>query len=572
MNADAPIPRWAGRLAGLIIAAGMVVRARTFLAGHGLWSDEVRLAINVALRSFIGLQRPMAWDQTAPVPFLWASKITLLVGGVHERTLRLLPFLAGVGLIVVAWRLARRLLPVEGALLATALTAASPLLVYYSSEFKPYSMDALISVLVGLATVRVIARPEDRRAWWWLAAGGALSVLSSSSAPLVLAGAGLALLASPGVRALPRVWLRLPALASLWLGLFVACYLRWYRHTAASDFMVRSWTPHYLTPGSPRLWWRAWYIGKEVVGRSLFYPHISSGQAPSLVVASVIVLAAAGVVMVWRRQGAWAAALCAGPWVATLAASALRQYPIWPRLVVFETPFLMILLAAGACGLVDLVPAGARRWAFAAASLLLLVPAGLIAARTLLKPIVRNDARRLIRTHLTERAPGEPIYVSGPAIPLWAYYSTDWSRPDTLRLRWLARMAQSTGPAFSNRPRRNAPIGREGWDLRREGSAGTELLGIGTGKEYHFIPPFPTAEPDSGWARNEAERLEAEPGPRAWLLFSELGEGDEHRLLQALEAKRGHLLKEWHVTGASLYYYEFATPPDSATGGTGATP
>jgi hypothetical protein len=84
------------------------------------------------------------------------------------------------------------------------------------------------------------------------------------------------------------------------------------------------------------------------------------------------------------------------------------------------------------------------------------------------------------------------------------------------------------------------------------------------------MPPFPSAEPDSGWARNEAARLEAEPGARAWLLFTELGEGDEHRILKELEAVRGHLLREWHATGASLYYYEFAEPPPGDSGSTGA--
>ena len=128
-------------------------------------------------------------------------------------------------------------------------------------------------------------------------------------------------------------------------------------------------------------------------------------------------------------------------------------------------------------------------------------------------------------------------------------------------------MAQSTGPAFSNRPGRERPVDHEGWELVRPYRDGEELLGIGTGKEFHFIPPFPQQDPDEHWAENEAARIEAAAGNRIWLYFAEAGPGDTRLLLQAVEARGGRRMREWSATGATLYLYSFA-PEAPRTGAT----
>ncbi len=552
-----PMPRWASRLAWLILAVGVVLRLRYFLEGHSFWSDEVRLALNIATRSFGELLGRLEWDQTAPIPFLWASRLSVTLGGVGERACRLVPFLAGILLLPLSWRLARRLLPVPGALLGLALIALSPQLVFYSAEFKPYAMDALIAVVLSLLLLEALDHPEARAPYWRLVAAGVLAVLCSSAAPFLLGGVGLALLLAPQIRRQPGSYLRLAIGGALWGGCFVLLYLLIYRHAAGSEFMQRSWTPHFLTPGSDHLGFRSWYIGKEILARFLFKPHVGPGQMDETAAATVWLLIVLGIVAVGRRSGAWSAALLAGPAAAVLAASAVRQYPIWPRLVMFEAPFLMLVLAAGMTQVIAWLPRRLAPAGWAVVSLAILAPAIRVGAQSLTTVPLHSDGRQLVRVQQAKRRPGEAIYVAAVAIPSWAFYSTDWHAPDLDRLHWLASMAQSTGPAFSNRPSREGRVEHEGWELVRPYLDGEELLGIGTGKEFHFIPPFPRQDPDENWAENEAARIEAAAGNRIWLYFSEAGPGDTRQLLQAVEARGGRRMREWSATGASLFLYNF---------------
>src|SRR5207245_2557416 len=77
--------------------------------------------------------------------------------------------------------------------------------------------------------------------------------------------------------------------------------------------------------------------------------------------------------------------------------------------------------------------------------------------------------------------PATPVYVLANALPMWAFYSTDWAAPDTSRLRWLARLAGPGGPAFHNAPARGRPRADEAATLVGHWGARTEIIGLATG-------------------------------------------------------------------------------------------
>jgi hypothetical protein len=54
---------------------GVVLPAILYFARPSLLLDEVRLALNIGARSWIGLTRPLDYDQTAPLLFLWAETL-----------------------------------------------------------------------------------------------------------------------------------------------------------------------------------------------------------------------------------------------------------------------------------------------------------------------------------------------------------------------------------------------------------------------------------------------------------------------------------------------------------------
>ena len=69
---------------------------------------------------------------------------------------------------LIFWLLVRRLASRSVALLALALVAFSPIMVYYSKELKQYSGDACFAVLV-VYLAELVRASEGRRGWLALA-------------------------------------------------------------------------------------------------------------------------------------------------------------------------------------------------------------------------------------------------------------------------------------------------------------------------------------------------------------------------------------------------------------------
>src|SRR4026208_361868 len=85
-------------IAAIAILVGIALRVIEFARDRPLWLDEAMLSLNIASRSWAQLARPRAYDQSAPVAYLWLERLAVNVGGVNELTLRVLPFVAGLAL------------------------------------------------------------------------------------------------------------------------------------------------------------------------------------------------------------------------------------------------------------------------------------------------------------------------------------------------------------------------------------------------------------------------------------------------------------------------------------------
>lgn len=139
-----------------------------FIDPRPLWLDEALIALNILSRSPVDLS-PLADSQIAPLGFLWSEWLVTRLAGTGELALRFIPLVASVIALLSFARLAGRLLDARLAMLATALAAVSPLLIYYSAEVKPYAFDWMFAVLLMLATLdifaaegaRILARPAE---------------------------------------------------------------------------------------------------------------------------------------------------------------------------------------------------------------------------------------------------------------------------------------------------------------------------------------------------------------------------------------------------------------------------
>lgn len=505
----------AARALPLVLLFGVALRLRQYLHGRSLWLDEAMLGNNILVRSFGELLRPLDSDQTAPVPFLWGVKLSALLAGTDERVLRFLPFVGALVLLVAFARVAVRLLLPGVAALALLLVSLSPMLIQYGNELKPYGLDAMWAVLLLLTAIRLVERVDARERWAALIALGGVVAIASSVAPFLLAALGLGLLLAPEVRRTPGAVARLVAGAAIWGAAFATFYVLVYRSAADSDYMQRYWVPYFLSPALPGLGHKLLAAPTE----SLEAWFLAAGGGwRSYLAALLLAPIAAGALSLTRRRP-WLAVLLLGPVLLAVAASAVRLYPVAPRLLLFSAPGLALCLAEGA----GVIAGWCRKrvnlpWLAAAAAALALLP-GVDALRQLREPYQREALRPLLQELDSVHASGAAVYVYGRSIPAWVFYTTDWQQPDRERVEHRLRLVSSTGPAFRHAGTRGTAVQAEGDSLHYPYRDWHELVGVPTGTGPNDLG-INTSTPDAGWGTNEARRIRAAGGPEGWVVMS----------------------------------------------------
>jgi len=512
-----------------------MLRLRQWLHARPLWLDEAMLSLNILTRDYGELTAPLASDQTAPVPFLWAEKAAAALFGSAEMALRLPALLAGCVLLALCLPLARRLLDPWAAALAVALTALSPALIYYANEVKPYGLDALAGAGMALLTLRLLERPAARQRWAALLAAGLVTAAASTPAPFILAGVGVALLADPRTRAEPAAWRWLPACAVLWAGVFLAEYLTVYRSVAGNGYMQRFWLEFFLDPSVPG-------IGDRLrAAVSLYFRDLQLGAgggwreqaALVLVVPWLLGLATLAV----RRRAV--ALLLVLPLLAALLASALRLYPAAPRLLLFAAPAQIILVVAGVARVAEALGPRRRDLLLGIASAGLLVLPLREAWRGWRTPPERESVRQLVRWFLRDHRPGAVAYIPGRTVPAWLYYTTDWRQPDLSRIERLTAAVSSTGPLFYQRPSRGTSVLAEGDEFSFSYRDWQEVIGVPPGRGPDSTGQR-RAGTDPGWAENEVRRLASAAAPQLWVIVTTFEISEPYPLGPALAAAGAH--------------------------------
>jgi len=176
----------------LFIALGTVLRLRQYLADRSLWYDEANLALNLVNRTFSGLTRPLDYEQGAPIVFLFIEKSILVLLGNKDYLLRLFPLLSGLLALYLIYLIARQYFGATG-LFAVLVFAISWQLIYYSSELKQYSSDAMIALLLIYLALRCIKDNVRFADFLLLGVTGLIAIWTSHPSIFILAGIGLTL-------------------------------------------------------------------------------------------------------------------------------------------------------------------------------------------------------------------------------------------------------------------------------------------------------------------------------------------------------------------------------------------
>lgn len=338
-------PRQLDRWVLAFMILGLVARCVRYFLRFPLWEDECFLSANLIDRDFAGLLEPLNYHQATPVLFLWMQLAVSKLFGFSELSLRLVPFLAGLGSIVLFWRLVKRCLTGVPQLLAMAVFSVTYATIRYSAEAKPYGVDLFLALVLVYITVMWLQQP-GRPAWLWaLAAAVPLAIGMSYGA--VMLGGGLAI-AIAWVVWRQRRWESLAAYMAYGVALLASFGAFYFLsiHTQEAHDLERfrdMWREHF--PPLTSVGEFAYWMLHTHTGDIIAYPAGGSPHQSSL---SALCWFAALGVLAYRRQGT-VLVLCLAPLAVMFVAALMQRFPYGGhiRLNLFMAPWMCMLIGLG---------------------------------------------------------------------------------------------------------------------------------------------------------------------------------------------------------------------------------
>ena len=219
-------------LAGITLA-GALLRFAT-LDVQSYWLDEVA-TVNLLHKGFSDMLAGVSAGESTPqlyyiVAWAWAK-----VFGTSEVGLRSLSALLGTATIPLAYALGRDLVSRRAGLVAAAVCAFNPLLVWYSQEARSY---ALLILLTGLSLFALLRALDDgsRRAFAWWTVAAIASIATHYFAGFLIGAEAIWLLSRSPARA--RAGLAVGSVAIVALALLPLALHQ--RSTGAARFISES--------------------------------------------------------------------------------------------------------------------------------------------------------------------------------------------------------------------------------------------------------------------------------------------------------------------------------------------
>ena len=406
---------WEKTAAALLILCGVILRIRQYLTGRSLWVDEAMLALNIVERDFARMFQPLDYDQGAPVGFLLVEKLFNTILGKHEFALRFFPLLVGLVSLWLFYLLLKRLTSGPGLLVALALFAFNPRLIYYSSEVKQYILDVAVTILLLLIAGPVFQLSPRTRDVAWLGLAGVVALWFSHPALFVLAGIGIALLILALKRRDYSTLRRILGMGLVWLFTIALLYSLILKDLSQNAYMREYWRGAFLPVP---LWSDPGWFSKslhENIGIQFGLPYA---------VFVVFFLILVGWVMLWFHQRGYAIAI-ASILLVTLTVSAFQLYPVLERMILFLIPIGLLLLGKA----VEAFHQRVQRFRPLGMLSVLLLAGYLLygplmtSVQNFVEPKYFEHIRPSMATLRDTWKDGDSLYVSNGALPAFRFYA-----------------------------------------------------------------------------------------------------------------------------------------------------
>ncbi|OUJ75267.1 ArnT family glycosyltransferase [Hymenobacter crusticola] len=414
-------PRWRW-LARIILVMGLFVRIVVWWQQRSINLDEANLIRNFIERSYSGLFHNLSYEQYAPPLFSVLVKASIDTLGNEERTVRLVPLLSGMLMLVLFYRLAYRWLTPMAVVLALAFVAFDKIFLDYATECKQYATDGAAALLLIELTYATGRQSSKWSALLWVVLG-VVAIWLSMPAVFVLAGIGLVLLNYAIQHRDTSAIGGVITMGGLWSLSFLLYFILLLQQNAQSDYLQNFHREYFLA--FPPLSIEEFKLLLKQLG------ELVDKSVGKTAVASVLAMIgfAMGVRELIRRRQAegW---LLLTPIIFCLIASALHYYSLIPRLTLFFLPLLIIIIFIGLDRLLS------NRWT----SYLFLV--GIIITfinqqhlYNLWQPFEGDYAEvsQGLAFIAQEQQPNETVFVYHNSVPVVRYYTQHRKHPFALR-------------------------------------------------------------------------------------------------------------------------------------------
>lgn len=324
-----------------LIFIGISFRLILFFQNRNLIIDEANIVRNIYERDFIGLLKPLSYQQYAPPLFLWMEELWSLLLGYSEQAMRLTALICGIGALFVYRKLLHKILPVYSSLLPLGLFCFAPIVAKYATEVKQYIPDAFVAISL-VYTALVLPQFSTTRfrfvAQWILV--GSIAIWAAQPSVFVLASVGLYYFVQC---LMDKKWTYIPALlliGAIWLSQFFIYYWFILRQQINSDYLQNYHQNYFLflLPQSSSEWQHNGLRLVEIINNSVGYYLVPFYLGTILILVGFFSL---------LRKSMSLFLLLVAPIALTLFAAALHQFSLIERVCIFILPFMMILAGFG---------------------------------------------------------------------------------------------------------------------------------------------------------------------------------------------------------------------------------
>lgn len=335
----------------IIIGIGIALRLVRYVHNTPFWFDESVYAVDIINRSFQQLFEPSnVYTQTGALNFFLLYKIASVVFGTSEYAFRFFSLFFSILSILLFYRVAGETVSKNALPVALLLFAVLDPLVYYAAEFKTYSLDVVVALLVLLMMnchTKILSVTDIVV----MSLTGLFSIVSSNSAVFMLAGVGLGLLISNFRR---KQWHNMRPLLIvfvIWVFSLAVIHVAYTRvmtaHIAEKIGIAEAMQMEkFIMPFPPTSmqdikWFIDFFFETFLFQDSIQY--VKNVTARGLMALSF--LAGSVVLFLEKRDRFFMLML---PILITLSASMLQLYPFKGRLIVFLIPVFLIFISEGA--------------------------------------------------------------------------------------------------------------------------------------------------------------------------------------------------------------------------------